>query len=117
MKEGEEGNSSHGKSHGKLSIDRNRDAQCKDRGSDGSFNREKGDSKHAENSTHEHEGDESKGNSPYRTASHLGAQNADAEHRKKVIKSENGMGEASCESQCIVASMSKEGGGQKADSG
>jgi hypothetical protein len=47
----------------------------------------------------------------------LGAQNADAEHRKKVIKSENGMGEASCESQRIVASMSKEGGGQKADSG
>jgi hypothetical protein len=108
MKEGEEGDSSHGESHGKLSIDRNRDAQCKDRGSDGNFNREKGDSKHAENSTHKHERDESKGNSPYRTASHLGAQNADAEHRKKVIKTEDRVGKACSKAEWAVTRMGKE---------
>ena len=108
MKEGEEGDSSHGESHGKLSIDRNRDAQCKDRGSDGNFNREKGDSKHAENSTHEHEGDESKGNSPYRTASHLGAQNADAEHSKEMIQTEDRVAEACGKAKWAGPRMGKE---------
>jgi len=115
MEKCEEGNTSHGDSHGKLFIDGDGQAESKDGSCDRNFHREKGDSEHAKNSADEHERDKGQGNSPDRTSAHLSAEDPDAEHRQKMIQTQNGMGEAIGESQRFMAGVGKEGGGQKAE--
>jgi hypothetical protein len=115
MEKGEEGNTSHGDSHGKLFIDGDGQAESKDGSGDRNFHREKGDSEHAKDSANEHERDKGQGNSPNRTTAHLSAEDPDAEHRQKVIQTKNRMGKAIAESQCIMASVGKEWGRQNAE--
>ena len=115
MKECEESDSSHGESHGTLFIDRDGQAENKDGSGNRNFHREKGDSEHAKDSADEHERDKGQRNSPDRTTAHLSAEDPDAEHRQKVIETQNGMGEAIGESQRFMAGVGKEGSGEKAE--
>jgi hypothetical protein len=73
MKEGKEGDTSHGESHGKFFIDGDGQAEGKDGSSDRNLDREKRDSDHPENSTDEHEANEGERYGPDRTTPHLGA--------------------------------------------